>query len=313
MKYFLIKVSAFGLLSLGLLFLLSTPITFSDEALYIKGIKQKHDRLDSLKFKRIILAGGSNVAFGIDSKIIQDTLKRPVVNLAIHAGLGLDFIINELSSVVDSGDIIFLCPEYLLKEGRIDLQQNAMLALSTDTNYVHHNFWEITKHTIQSKFDQVLYNKDYLLTQMKYFISKQPKTTSVYSNKAFNSYGDVVSHLDKTPTRPLTGKVGMSDEHWDGIEKINLLADQLQRKGAKIYYLYPTYCATSFQYNVKQIKKLQGELQQLLKIPILNEPEDFIYNDDMYFDTVYHLNKDGRDKRTQDLLKILLFHKDIFH
>ncbi|HPG73671.1 MAG TPA: hypothetical protein PLM49_05215, partial [Bacteroidales bacterium] len=61
-------------------------------------IIDKHKRIDSIKSPKIIFAGGSNLPFGIDSKMIQDSLHTPVVNLGLHAGLGLDFMLNELQN-----------------------------------------------------------------------------------------------------------------------------------------------------------------------------------------------------------------------
>ena len=59
-------------------------------------IIDKHAHADSIKAGKIILAGGSNLAFGIDSKQLEETLGMPVVNLGLHAGLGLHFILEEL-------------------------------------------------------------------------------------------------------------------------------------------------------------------------------------------------------------------------
>ena len=44
----------------------------------------------------IILVGGSNVAFGYNSKIISDSMNMDVINFGLHAGFGLKYIIDVL-------------------------------------------------------------------------------------------------------------------------------------------------------------------------------------------------------------------------
>jgi hypothetical protein len=47
------------------------------------------------------------------------------------------------------------------------------------------------------------------------------------------------------------------------------------------------------------------DLSNNLKIEILNKPSDFVLPDSLFFDTVYHLNKKGREIRTKKLIEII--------
>lgn len=51
----------------------------------------KVDRLKSINEPKIILVGDSNVAFGMNSKKIEEELGMPVVNLGLHGALGNAF------------------------------------------------------------------------------------------------------------------------------------------------------------------------------------------------------------------------------
>lgn len=51
----------------------------------------KVNRLKSIKEPKIILVGDSNLAFGINSKKIEDELEMSVVNLGLHNVLGNAF------------------------------------------------------------------------------------------------------------------------------------------------------------------------------------------------------------------------------
>src|ERR1700712_3240683 len=106
MTRFLVKLFSFvALLGITLL-LLGNKKKKPDYNNYLAAIIDKHRRLDSITGPRIIFAGGSSVAFGIDSKKMQEELHMPVINTALLAGLGLTFITNELIAKMRQGDII---------------------------------------------------------------------------------------------------------------------------------------------------------------------------------------------------------------
>ena len=58
---------------------------------YDAALVDKVERLKSITEPKIILVGDSNVAFGINSKKIEEELGMPVVNLGLHGALGNAF------------------------------------------------------------------------------------------------------------------------------------------------------------------------------------------------------------------------------
>ncbi len=50
--------------------------------------------------------------FGMRTKDISEKLKIPAYNLAVHAGLGLDFILDDAKKTLKSGDVVILPLEY---------------------------------------------------------------------------------------------------------------------------------------------------------------------------------------------------------
>lgn len=67
---------------------------------YFAAIADKHTYAQSIHKPKIILAGGSNLAFGIASDSIERKVGVPVVNLGLYVGFGLDFILQETLSEV---------------------------------------------------------------------------------------------------------------------------------------------------------------------------------------------------------------------
>ncbi len=79
---------------------------------FLAGAIEKHKLLSTTPSPRLILVGGSNVAFGFDSEYLSRVLKLPVINMALHGGLGLRFALNEVAPYIRKNDLIVVAPEY---------------------------------------------------------------------------------------------------------------------------------------------------------------------------------------------------------
>jgi len=78
------------------------------------GYWAKHERLHALGAGKLVVCGGSNVAFGVDTRYLEKETGRPGVNLAMGAGLGLAFMVNEACPEIRQGDVVLFLPEYEL-------------------------------------------------------------------------------------------------------------------------------------------------------------------------------------------------------
>ena len=91
MKQFISKISVFfGIFVLICIlghYLTRQPES-GDPNDFLAAIIDKHQRLESFSTPVTIFAGGSNLAYGLDSDMLTQELQSPVVNLALHAGLG---------------------------------------------------------------------------------------------------------------------------------------------------------------------------------------------------------------------------------
>jgi hypothetical protein len=111
MKKFCLKLFLhFGLPILGmggLIFLLPYP-----ENTYNLAILDKHRLLAAAESPKLVLVGGSNVAFGVDSAAIRERLYIPVVNMGVTINFGLGRILDDVSPFLNPGDTLLVIPEY---------------------------------------------------------------------------------------------------------------------------------------------------------------------------------------------------------
>jgi hypothetical protein len=288
------------------------------QADYMAAMIDKHARIDRIKCPKIILGGGSNLAFGINSKELEDTFKMPVVNMGLHAGLGLNFILNELKYSIKENDIVFLSIEYFLaKDGVYSLEDKASDFFPLAHNFYHTSYISEIGDVLsdnQDKFkDDILSLKKTILfrktsiEELEHLRKIDSVEKIVYSRKAFNAYGDVIGHLDQ-PSRKegdLNGDVVFDYSYWEGIKEINDFYDYAKSKNVRVFFLFPDIAAFEYKKNEGAIRKLKLDMEKDLKVEILNSPEDLVYPDSCFFDTVYHLNKFGREERTKKMIRLI--------
>ena len=82
-----------GLLIIGTVVALMTiALTIPDENDYARATLLKHERLSSLPGKKIVLVGGSNLSYGIDSPLIERETGCPAVNMGLNGYFGVRYL-----------------------------------------------------------------------------------------------------------------------------------------------------------------------------------------------------------------------------
>ncbi len=261
------------------------------------GMIDKHNRLNEIKKPKIILAGGSNVSFGVDSKMIQEKFKIPVVNLSIQHAYGISYLLEELKHSIDSLDIVLISFEYFLRS-----KGNYQLELMTSNIYPESK--QYYKSQILSNISiylDVLQNS--LIDEVKYLIKGGLYHQGIYSRASFNKYGDMISHLNKSTEDK--EQLNFSYRYWEGINLLNEFNKYAKFKGVNVFYLYPTIAISQYTEHLTSIDSLEADLAKELSIEIIGKPTSFVFADSLYFDTFYHLTKEGKKNRTKELISLL--------
>jgi hypothetical protein len=336
-KLFLLKTFVLFLLTWGTIELLYdfNPFQKHDlETSYSATIIDKYTRLQNLKSPKIVLIAGSNFAYGINSKMIEEALHRPVVNMSMHYDYGTDFMLRQITPELHKGDTVIMGFEYIVSsEGDFkekislakffpkandwfsykidedDLKKNNIIIKTFPQTYG----WFANKEMIVEYFRK---NTNVRLSSFRLTLDRLSKnksieasvadTTSIFFRKAINQYGDLISHfnnpaLKTMPKSVINDKINFTKP----IRDMNIFYEKMQKIGVKVFYVYPSYAESSYQFDKENIKKLQKELENNAHFPILGKPEDFVYADSLCQDMVYHLNVKGRDIRTQKLINLL--------
>jgi len=286
----------------GILFLLPRSENYEANN-YMAAIIDKHERVNALKGnQKIFVAGGSNVAFGVNSKMIQNELDIPTINMGLHIGLGVNFILEELKRKIEPNDIAILSFEYFMHvDGHKDLLE-----------HTHELYPEVKNYTKKNTFINKFYYQ-YNKTKQKclaYFVKSNKKKkgrnfAAKYSREMFNSQGDFI-HETLNYSREGTLQVKTNNsryKEWEGIDLLNNFNDYAKSKNITVFYLFPPLHEDAYNAQINNISKLAKDIEDNLNFPILNKSTDCIYPDNMFLDTKYHLTSDGSNERTKGMIE----------
>ncbi len=294
MQRFFIKIVLFVLLVGSVVWYFSASFNreYDIRTDYLATIIDKQARLKSLDGNRLILVGGSNLAFGINSELIEKKLPVKVANLGLHAGLGLTFMINEVSSLMKKGDVVVLSIAYPLlldsSEPDIDLIQFAQQLKPRTKDYYHFTPKEMLVAHLE-KF-------------RKYFTPDIYNVDSVFNRTLFNKYGDNEGHLNKKPLTHLIDRKPINHINTEkAVKLLTTFAENCKKIDVQLLISYPPYPKTEFVgKNKERITALDIRLRnQLPNITFLDRPETYVFDDSLFYDTIYHLHAKGREIRTE--------------
>ena len=304
MKKLIMQISALFLL-VFLTDMAIIVISGRDHSYFIAANIDKQEKLRGTSSPKIVFVGGSGLAFGLDSKLVEGAIKFPVVNMGLHAGVGLKYMIDEVMPYVNEGDVVVVVPEYDYFYGDIvygNCQLIDMIVLYPE------NIRYLSARQYVPILRLIFENAQARFQNSIVKIVKGDKNrgyNNVYRRDGFNDYGDMVAHLDKESADVASMSLGIGGKFNEDtirilVEAGNVLID----KKARLYFLYPAIPDLFYRKynNNKSLQEVHKNLLNSFGVAVLGEPGEFIFPVEYFFDTPYHLNKAGRKARTEQLI-----------
>ncbi len=303
MKKYIINVLIFSLvISFIILVGLFIPRVTKNQNLYYS-LKDKHDRLLNFEGQRIILVGGSNLSFGINSGMIEEELGIPVVNMGLHAGLGLKFMLDDIRNDIRKNDIVILSPEYSLFFDNNWYGTTPMIEMFIINPEVYKNInFKNNKSIIGDLPNIALKNiLKYLISSYYSFLGKK-KNIGVYERKSFNKYGDVIAHYNLDNEIYDSPKILGDSLNYEAFNYVKIFKEEIENKGALFIYIN---CSINEKSLINNSQKINFINKHLKKLSITKGELIEIYPDSLFFNSHYHLNKKGVEIRTQNIINKL--------
>jgi hypothetical protein len=267
----------------------------------VAGVIPKLDKLKVIKTKKIVIIGGSNASFGIDSELMEERLGIPVVNMSLHGGLPLKFIIEQVKNHLEQGDILILSKEY---SGLKDQYWSKM----SGTELPKILTYDLTQMRILLTDRQLFESSTSgIFNTIKYYINKYPiinkkEKNSVYSYQAFNKdnlkekfiAGAYKNKVEKHSLPEI-------NDHAVFLKGLSEYGDYFNKKGIKFYFTPPVIIEG--YYEKDEIMPFWRNVSNNSGIPLLNESKAYTYETKYFFNSHYHTNVEGRRLRTESLIQ----------
>ncbi len=306
MKKFLIRIPFFLVVATFTICISVVAVCLVPPSEYFKkslfyAILDKNKLLEETEKPRVIFVGGSNLSFGLNSQEIKDSLHLNPINMGVHAGLGLFFMLNNVKPYIKEGDIVIVVPEYNQYYDNVAYGQVELLLTISDANP---DFLRLLDRKIISK--QIRNVPQMLSWKAKYYIkdiSDQNDTVGIYDRKAFNQYGDVFVHWDM-PDEEFSTHLIYGQFNYEVLDALNVLKQEVEKKNGKLFIGFPPLLDTVFDESADYIKLVNDELIRY-HFQTLSSPEKYRMSRNLFFNTQNHLNKKGVDLRTTMMMEDL--------
>ena len=279
----------------GLCTLLGPPITSVD---LVGALVAKHKRLASAPSPRIIIIGGSNTMFGVNSPLLEKATGRSVVNMGLHASLGYGFMCRELDGALRPGDIVLAMPEHsqYAKPEKLEIILYSAMDLYPGT----------LGHIPAIKRPQLLLNYAVLKTQRCWKEVTGKRRTSgdpIYRASGFNAQGDMIAH-EGLASRGIDRERRIRAINIDPVfwQLTDALEQEVTRAGAELVFALP---AMPLSLSVAAHDSLIVASLQQHGYAVLDNVDQRTFKNSDFFDSKYHLMPAARDERTRWLVKAL--------
>lgn len=286
-ELFAIKCAVFCVFLIGLLLVIIPE--YKDG--YMGSLLDKYDRIMNIKDPKVVLIGNSNLIFGIDSRILEEELGMPVVNMGLHGGLGNAFHERMIQFNVVPGDIYVVCNTTYWDEDCIDDPVLGWIAVEN-----HPRLWKLVKSSDYADMYEAFstYIKHALLHHANY---------EDYSDKTrydFNQYGDNGQEREHSGFEiegdlyPMT--IGDND-----VSRINEWNSYVRERGA--YLVVAGYPILDCEQRVSDEYYIEAQigLANNLECDYISDFRDYLYPYEMFDGTRYHLTSEGARIRTRQL------------
>ncbi len=273
-----------------------------NENSYYYAFKDKNELLNKdTNKKRIIFVGGSNLAFGLNSNLIEKNFDYDVVNMGLNAGLGLKLMVNNVKPYIKSGDIVVIAPEYEHFKGSL----NGNVTINSLINLIPSSIklLDLEQLLVVIKGIPDFYNSQ-IIVGIKSLLNKV-NIDDIYRRDGFNEDGDLVSHLNKAGKKIQASKGETFEIDDEAIDFLNDFYDYATEKGVQVYMTYPSLFSEQYDYIRDDVDNLTNILTKKLNISIISNADDYAFEEDEIFDSAYHLNAKGRELRTENIIKDL--------
>ncbi|ELY4158022.1 hypothetical protein SMZ39_001963 [Cronobacter turicensis] len=303
---------------------------------WLKDVFVKKEQISKeTKSPRLVILSGSNGLFGFDGELLNKETGIPVVNLAMHASLDLKFYEWIVERNVRKGDIVIIPVEF--NYYTLDNQYNSWFIdniMAWGGDYLewlnHLEYVKFMSHVELRKVSSGALS-NWFINNGSSYKSKlhDPKEIASYKyDGSFHEYdfrsvddhGDILAPnenkrdalpLINDPDKNRAGLYYMKNAEVTsyGVSSVSSLVNKVESVGAKAVVTWPSTMRTKYFSNddnqsVQWVNKIKTSMSDV-GVEIKCTPWSVNIEQRYFYDTAYHLNREGAVIRTRSVLDCL--------
>ncbi|MCK2089602.1 hypothetical protein MXC99_15620 [Thauera aromatica] len=261
---------------------------------------------NTIEGPRVVIVAGSSAMFGIDSGLLSRALGRPTVNLGVNAGVLAPFIIDRARQILRPGDWVILPLEYPLyhDEGVINRQFIDFYA-THPLPISEIGWWRWLQLIWQLPLERVL--EGYRGLPPGFHVA------GLYGPQNLDARGDQINSETAHRTDAMKAAVEQSTPEQYGARALRggaswarwrALARHIETMGGCAIFVPPAMLyRPSYRNNAieRDYYETLPEVARSNGLSYAGEPFDFMYEEEAFFDTNFHLTAERRVEHTNRL------------
>jgi hypothetical protein len=278
---------------------------------------KKHERLAADVPKKIVFVGGSNLAFGLDSAAIEKATNTRVVNMGMDGFFGLRYMLEEVKPSLKRSDTVVVSLEYDAFYKSVDgTPSELFMVVKANPRAFGYLTWNQRARMAQS-VPYVAQQKVLRMLREGLDVvrrgsgeggsrgaAQERVADSVGTLAGFNEQGDLTSHLGIKWTFERGAELNISQLPID-MEVVRMLQDftkQMNAREISVFISYTPAAQSYYDRHKATLTELHAILTRAAPVVVPRPPADFVFREEWFFDTVFHLTAEGRPVRTQKVI-----------
>lgn len=279
---------------------------------YYAELPEMYRRLESVEGPKIVVVGGSNVAFGLDSALLEKLLADKGFNYTVcpfglYAAVGSSVMLDLSRDTLNEGDIVILAFEPTSETLSTYFGATAFWKCAENAPELLLKVGDSKRSALFGNYVSYLQERQQILTSGVY-----PQVEGVYAKASFNERCDLIYEragnimtLGFDTAAPVDlGSVTIEEKF---AEQVNDYCRSAQAAGAQVWLSFSPVNRGALTGDVESSVRSYFQLcNATFDCPIISDPNTYIMDSGWFYDSNFHLNSPGAVVRTCALAEDIL-------